>query len=379
MKIETREDLERAIGSIRYADETFERLELAQRCVEKSLFFKDKQLEFEARSAHLRMLIFLSQTEEAIALFPWFLNYMDKEGENMGGFDRFSVLWSYKWILGSIPEYSKIPMQKAEALMADFERRVQDERGAARLIAYEKMRYYSDMGDQEKGMKYFEEYFNNPTQGRLEDCQACQPNNYVEVFQRLDQDESALQHLAPILAGDLRCHTVPHTSYPKALWSVMKLGQWDKATEYATQAENHLDLEKPWGGSWGPLFYFYAYQKKFVQGRKIIEKQLPYTFGRQNDLQKVELYFSIAIFLEALRQDGQEQITLKFGTVKLPDGFPQPDQQAQFEVMALKDWFRKESIQAAVDLDKRNGNTYWSTQIATRQAWAQELGMVYGK
>ena len=130
----------------------------------------------------------------------------------------------------------------------------------------------------------------------------------------------------------------------------------------------HLDVKKPDAVSWSYLFHYYARAGKFVQGRKVLEWQFPYTVGSQHDLQKVRLYLAVAIFLAALRQEGSERLTLQWQEADLPADFPVPDQAGAYEVAQLHTWFDTQARAAAQALDTRNGNRYWTQAIDAQAA-----------
>lgn len=89
MELNTKQDIEDCLDEL--YDENLYNKERAFKCVLASQKYKDLDLEYRAKYAYFKQLIFLEFYDEAIAMFPWFLHMCDKHKERFG---YFGILWS---------------------------------------------------------------------------------------------------------------------------------------------------------------------------------------------------------------------------------------------------------------------------------------------
>ena len=109
-----------------------------------------------------------------------------------------------------------------------------------------------------------------------------------------------------------------------------------------------------------------------MQGRKVIEKQLPHCFGLRHDIRKLEFYYPLTIFLKSLQSTEETHINLSLITDKMPKDFPTLTDKG-YELKALIDWTTAKHQFSSNGLDKRNGNTFWTEYINEIGEWYQSI------
>ncbi|HTF82158.1 MAG TPA: hypothetical protein VL947_10545 [Cytophagales bacterium] len=351
----TKEDIEHNVYMLSYADESEENEKVLQKCIQKAQFYKDKDLEFEARMAYLRQVNWLNKKEKAIATMPWLLNRLD-EGHNQDF--AHNILWMYKWIIINLPDFAAISLAQIEQLTKDMEKRFLDYGTGIRIVHYFKMIQHSSMGQLEEAKAYMKLYLQDHSESNLDDCSACQPNNLLSVYLNLKEYDSFLDKAAPLLSRAVTCKEVPDYTYPKTALVNYIVGNYDEAAAQALMARKKIKLKKAVLREMGHLLAYYALTKEFVKGRTIIEKQLDFCALTQPELFLFRFYLGMLMFFTALHREGKKQIKLQVETKSLL-----PIQEGSCHVNEALGWLQQQLQTLAHKLNIRNGNDFYAQEI----------------
>lgn len=362
------EELESALDYLEDAKESFENKDLAFKCIQKAKAFQNIDLEFDARMAYVRQASFLNQDQEMIAMFPWFLNECDNK---QNYFKYMQVLWTFKWVINSVTDFHTISLEKIEGLFQEFERRFKEFGTGERVLNYFKAQQESQLGNIEASLAFAERYFNDTKTCSLDDCTACQPNNISRVFLVAEQYDRVMECIQPILNGELTCHVVPHTTFPKAAYVMMRKGEWERAGHYVQSTYEHLDFTTPDLYEASILLLYHAHQKEFLKGRKLIQKQLSFALDLGASGEVYDFYLSCALFLQACVDEGEKRITLQIETKKAE--FISPKEGQIYDTLNLQEWFQKEAYKHVNLLDTRNRNTFLVNYINKVEQWFKAL------
>lgn len=348
---DSKEDIEDNINALLYADESEEYEKVLHKCIQKAQFYKDKDLEFDARVAYLRQTSWLNKKDKAIATMPWLLKRLD-EGHNTDQLD--TVLWMYKWIIIKLPSFASISVAQIEQLLNDMEKRFLDFGTGMRIVNYFRMIVYSNMGRLEQSKKYLQLYLQDNATCSLDDCRACQPNNLLGVYLNLRDYEAYFTQAAPLLARKVTCKEVPDYSYPSIAFVNYINGNYELAQEQALLGRKKIKWKKAVLGPAGYLLAYYGYTKDFLKGRATLEKQLDFCGQTQPELSLFTFYLGTLIFFKALHNEGKKQIKLKVehqnlipvkdGTCLVPEGLS---------------WLEEKVDDLAQKLDHRNQNDFY--------------------
>jgi hypothetical protein len=367
-KLENQEDLELALDYLEEAKDSFENRDLAFKCIQKAKNFKNIDLEFDARMTYIRQAVFLNQDQEVIAMFPWFLNECDSK-DNYSKY--LQVLWTFKWVINSVTDFPAISLAKIEGLLQEFERRFEEYGTGDRVINYFKAQLESQLGNVEKSLEFAADYFSATKTCILDDCAACEPNNISRVYLVAEQYDRMMDCIKPILDGELTCHVVPHTTFPKAAYASMRTGAWEKAAHYIQSTYKYLDFETPDAYEASVLMLYHACKKEFLKGRNLIQKQLAFALKTPSSGEVYDFHFSCALFMQAYLASGEETIVLDVEIKKA--NFVLPQEGNKYSVFALQEWFEMEAYRHGRLLDTRNQNTFLTDYFKKTKKWFNEL------
>ena len=364
--VDSLEGLRKIIERVRYADESEENEKIALKCIQKAQFFKDLDLEFEARHAYIRNVTFLNKDNLAIAMFPWLLARCDEDRQR---FPYYSTLWTYKWIISNVKNFARIPLSKIEELIVDFERRFRDYGAGDKVIHYFKVLYYTAIGELAKATTEYQLYLKVANQdGLLDDCDACQPNNLINYLVSNGEYEEALKMAEPIVQGDVSCHVVPETTYPKLIWPSLKLGKWQEAENYAVLAKKKLSLNQANLREASHLITYYALKQDFTKGRRVVERQFAYSLRNVSEVD--QFYFYLALKDLFANMQAADKRTVK---LNLPPNDLLFAESGTYSMEELQRFVDEQLPAVSSALDHRNGNSYYADLVSQRSQEMQTL------
>ncbi|MDJ1493847.1 hypothetical protein QNI19_12970 [Cytophagaceae bacterium DM2B3-1] len=353
--LETLEEVQEVVDILSYGKESEENEKILQKCIQKAQFFKDKDLEFEARIAYIRQVTWLHKPDKTIAIFPWLLKRMD-EGHNKN--HQYSVLWMYKWVIIKLPCYASVSLQQIEDLQQDMERRFLDYGTGTRIIDYFRMIVYAHLGNLSKAQEHLKNYLQDTSSCLLDDCDACQPNNVLDIYLSL-RDYPAFLHTAqPLLNGTKKCKEVPDYTYSKTAMVNFLSGNTEVAKDHAILARKKIPLTSAVLKEMGYLLTYYALTQDFIKGRAIIEKQIGFCTNTQPEAYRYQFLLGFLLFMKAFQKAGKKTIKLK-----VPIADVQPIEEDTYEVASLITWIEGQCQQIVQKLDQRNGNTFYSEDM----------------
>src|SRR5437870_10345778 len=62
---------------------------------------------FQARQEYIKATMFSGQPDKMLVAFSWCLSQVDRNPER---FDRYRLLWQYKWVVNSLPDFPQISL-----------------------------------------------------------------------------------------------------------------------------------------------------------------------------------------------------------------------------------------------------------------------------
>lgn len=332
---------------------TIKNKDLAFECIQTAINLKDNELEFSARQHYLAQLVFLNMHDKAIALFPWFLNY--KKNNELYWYDYHTFVWSFKWIVARIGSYGKIPLEQVESVFSQFEKEVEEYGAGKKVIYYFRTTLYRHLGNLEKAEEFLKLYKRSRATSDIDDCYACQINNIADFWLAAHDYKKVIAGTKNVVNKKFSCDSVPKTTYPKVCMAYMMLGKSAKAEEFYQLSVKELRLHQPQIPHMSFLLFYVAKNRLYVQAKKLLDKQLGFSFETNADVYKLEFCMGCYLVFKKAAEDGIVYFKLKY------------DMPAELEVTAkgyevaqLKDWYLSQ-INAYISLlDNRNGNSYYS-------------------
>ena len=353
--LDTLEEVQRIVQECMFSNESEENARLVKKCIQKAVFFKDKELEFEARLAYIYQMNWLNYKDQSIAMFPWLLKAIDTN-EDVSWYNLHYVLWMYKWIIHELPDFAHISIEKIETLLDDMDRRIQDRGCSDKMGNYFRMIVFGKMGHLDKSKEYRKRFEAGTSEKEeFDDCKACQPYNVVTTLFQEKEYELANTYFEPLLNKEVTCKEVPKTSFPIVALMNRMLGKKDDAKQLAYLAKRNTPFKKKaYLSNAGYILMYYAMENDFIKGRDIIEKQLPFTNRKQPEQYQFIFYSGCLLLIQAMKNAGKKKITINIDEESI---FPVNEKNA----ILLEDAFdivEEKTNVLAQQLDKRNGNTF---------------------
>jgi hypothetical protein len=344
---------------------------LALKCIQKAQILKDLELEFDARMAYVYQVNFLNKHDLGIAMFPWFLKKCDEDPER---FDYYQTLWVYKWIVNSVRDFAKVPLEKTESLLKDFEKRLLDYGTGKKVIHYVKVQYFDAIGELPKAAEEYKRYLKAATSGTMDDCIACQPNNMIDHLLSHGQYEEVFNVAQPILRGDKTCRTVPQTTYPKLILPALALGRREDAENFARLAKKNLPLTQANLRSAAHLVVYYTLKEDFTKGKTVIEKQFPYLLEHASEVDKFYFHLAAHLFFQKMQEKKKKSVKLS-----LPANPLLYAESGTYAVGELAAVFTRQLDEVTSQLDQRNGNAYYRNLIGKNVREVESLAAALAK
>ncbi|WNJ18405.1 hypothetical protein [Pontibacter sp. G13] len=349
---DTAEQIAETVDLIDEAEAKEEFEPILQKCIQRAQVLKNHDLEFEARYSYLNLVTHLNKKDLAIGSFPWLLNYID---QYPSWYDRFRVLWCYKWVIISLPQFTSISKAKIEQLRLDMEKRYQEADAGTKVIHYFKCLLAIYQGELKVAAEHYEAYKLDEEAGSLDDCEACQPNALMELFMFQKDYQQALDSVQVVLSKRKTCKDVPATTFPAAAFAHLMLNQEEEAAHMFANAQREMDFDTPWLDDIGYLLMYCAMTGQWVQGRKILEKQLPFTAARQPEYKLYWFYLGVHMFFRAMSASGLSDISLK--VEKAETGFPLKGETC--DLGESISWLNQRLTDLSNAIDQRNGNSFY--------------------
>lgn len=341
------DELERVSGSY-----SLQNKEIVFNCVQKAIQTKDKELEFETRFEYLSQLVFLNFNDEAIAYFPWFLNF--KKNNELSYSSYHQLVWSFKWIINKVASYGKIPLSQIHALFKQFENEVREFGGSTKVIEYFGVIYNLDLGDLVIADEHYKKYKKLRKTSNLDDCYACQINNMVDLQIAKKDYKKAVVEAQDIASKTYSCASVPKTTYPKLTFCYMMLDNNLKAEELYQLAVKNLNFSEPQITNVYYLFFYLAKNDQFLKAKKILDKQMQFAIESNADIEKFKFFAGCYLIFKKAEQSNVKMIKLQKN-----DGIDCNYDEKGYDTVEMKNWFKTKSEYHFQILDERNENQYY--------------------
>jgi tetratricopeptide (TPR) repeat protein len=303
---------------------------------------------------------FSGADEKALVAFAWILARFDEEPECV---DLYSLLWKYKWIIGSIASFPTVSLEKIHKMEADMETRYAAGGFNLRPVYRSRADNAMVIGDKQQCLHFFEQWKATP-RDMLADCIACEQNSKIRYLNYFGRYEEALKAAEPIFSGDMSCSTVPQTTYGYVLTPLMHLGRLDEAREYHEIGYPTVQGNPDYITAISLHLLFLTRNQNYDKAVGCVERHLPLVWGMAMVDQRMKFYCAVATLLEKLSAS-RDEIGLR-----VPEQMSLGTSTAH-KTVELANWFQAETNKLAAKFDARNGNT----AVTTANAKWRELGL----
>ncbi|MEE6259164.1 hypothetical protein [Plantactinospora sonchi] len=287
--------------------------------------------------------------------FSWCLAHLDRHPESVGHHER-SLLWNFKWVVWSLPQFPDIPLERTMAVLDDMERRYRLGGHSLHAVYQHRWLVAHHVGDLTAAEQWYDRMLTAPRDS-LSDCHACVPSGQVRHLVSLGRYEEAITVGAPFKNGG--CTEQPQWMLAELLPPMLHTGRYDDAVEafrngYARARgdRHHLD-------NLGQYLLFCGLTGNEVRGLDIIERHLGWLERPSSPYAAMEFASAAAQVLGRLQATGQGDRTVRR---RSEDGA----RRWESRVDELADELATHARELAARFDARNGNNHQGGRVEAR-------------
>ncbi|MBT2286309.1 hypothetical protein J7E78_22525 [Paenibacillus polymyxa] len=305
---------------------------------------------YEARSEIVETATFCGYPMKALIAFSWQLGKFDQQPEE---YDEETLMWSYKWILGKMPDFPEISREKILELLEDFGRRFKSYGYSERSYWYYRFRIFMDFGELEEAGRSYDR-FRTMDRDFMSDCEACEQDEIMRYFLLKGDDEKVLEVAQPILKGRMSCAEIPHLTLSEILMPLYRLGRTAEADKHQTKGYRLIKGQNDFVQSFAEQMD-YLTRTNPAKGIDVLEETLVFAADHEDPYAKMLFYARAASLLRRWAEESPEY------RLRLPASFPYEGDPG--DLLKLADYFGGHAQTAAAKFDQRNGNHHVSSLI----------------
>lgn len=293
-----------------------------------------------------------------LVAYAWCLAQYDKDPERFKH-EEFSLLWTYKRVLGTLMAFPNIPMSRIESAFEDYRSRL--ERLGKTLSPHDefRLRFELHRGDPEAVERAYSHFKRHSRASEL-DCRACQLHGEVRyqffkgnIEAGVDAAQALFKKHAP------SCNRVPHATHGIVLEPLLRLERVDEAAEHH---RNYQKIKNDEGmiNTVAMHLEYLAYVNDIPSAVKLLEKHLPWAHRTKD----VENRFDFLVATLPLFARLENTPILK---MRLAKDFPKYEESGEYDVGGLETWIRSELQGMAKQFDARNGTKAFTAKIKVNE------------
>lgn len=351
--IEAIEDYINYVKSLTHGTAQVAAAEIAVAYAERT---KDIPTIYKARDALMTASIFAGRPDLALVHYSWMLAAYDQQPEIAS---EFMVLWQYKWIVSQLPSFPQISREQIFASLADMERRYERMGFGRHALVRARRGIYSSLCDDRELKKAHRELMKTP-RDFMSDCPACVANGNVGHYLGQKQYDKAFEIAETILRGEMRCASVPHSTFGSLLLPYLKRGRGVEAMELHHRGFKLIDKNPDFIDDVAKHLLFLALTGNFPTVVKLLDRFIPIAFASHDPQTQYSFNLRIHLTLILLQQGGKSELRLR-----LPSEFPVKNDRGVYQISDLITWYEEQLVDIARQFDARNGNDAYMKEVKT--------------
>lgn len=316
----------------------------------------DLKLQYGAREDLVEAAYFGGAPDKAVVSYTWCLAQFDR---NPGLFDEWQLLWRYKWMINVIPEFPQIPLEQIYGMLDDMERRFRRGGYGLRSVHQYRYRIARFMGERDEAIRHYKRAQEERTDA-VSDCQACRIDEQSSFHVYTGDDAMALLVARPLLDFRHFCRTVPERTFARMLLPMLRLGRREDAADFhrrgyrLSEARSHGSIEYV-----SDHIVYLALAGDAPGAARLVGQHYLSSEANHNPYERFIFHRAAWLALDALAAEGEATVALR-----LPPTFPLYEEGGAYETARLRDWFAARVLEAARRFDARNGNDYFTRELA---------------
>lgn len=358
MSLDYRQRVEEIIDAVN-GEESDRAVAALEEAVRLADAHQDIEWGLKARESLIQSAHYSGHADKSLVAFSWILAQIDKNPAYEDRYLSYDVMWVYKWIANSLTDFPHISKNQILDILGDMERRYK-ERGLS-MRAVERIRYSiaEEFEWEEKKEEIFQRWLSLPQDGS-QDCKACETDFMMDhyLFHREDL-EQALEIARPILEGDLSCASIPESTHTTLMMELFHAGRLEEADKMQRQSQGYATKNADTLYEAGKHILFLTLTDQIPRAIQIFEKMASAAVKSQEVSNRHSFIRGSRILFLRIRELGRQKVKLR-----LTSDFPVLcDEQYQYDVQALGEWFSQEAERVADLFDVRNGTSYYRDEL----------------
>ncbi len=315
--------------------------------------FRDDETAYDARMELTNAAQFSGRPDVSFVSFSWCLAYCDRHADDT---DPTMILWHYKWMADTLPNFPDAPRSQIEGLFADITARFRAQGSTLHAVHQIRRDVAITMGDRAVAEAAHGKFLLT-RRDPLSNCKACVQDADVSYQLFLGDDAAAIAAAKPILRGKMSCGEVPERTYAKLLLPYLRRGDPTEAMRWHKVGYPPVQSNPAYISSHGSHAAFLALTGNLGRAARLLSRHLPMAVQSVQPEDCFRFYNAAKLALELILDAPRPP------KVKVP-----PEVHAGGEVEALAIWLDNELYTLAARFDARNGNSGYADDIATMQA-----------
>lgn len=348
------DDVKQLIDAAGRMDDGAAKVSLLEEAVRRADMTGDLRVQYDARQALIVAGAFGGRHDVSLVAFTWCLAANDA---NPGVFHESILLFEYKWIIGSMPDFPSISRTQIEQALDDIESRYQRAGLSMHPILTLRWKAARFMGDFETARILYRRLSRMKRQP-MSDCEACVVQSKVDYFEKLGEYRRAIKAAERILAGELSCGHIPHATYATMLWPFFATGDLERAMHCHRVGYPLVQRNPSFVEEYGEHIRFLALTANHTKALQLISAHVATAWQHPSARDRFE--FLRGALFEMLCQQSRGKTSIK---MRVPPTVPFARPDGVYSVAALVDWFTTASREVATQLDVRNGNNYFHDRL----------------
>jgi len=312
-------------------------------------------LQFQARAETIAFATSCGNIDKALVACAWCISQAELLDE-LTHWPRHTFLWNMKMVWGhmfEVPHISLAQIEEISSQMSQLHRKYGYNQRPTEYMRYSNL---YECGHLDEAREAYSRFLEIPRDS-MADCEACETNTRVRFLARTRHDKEALAVAAPIIAGDLTCVEVPHSTYCRLLQPLIRLGEQELAEQYHKTGYAKIRSNRFLLSEAATHIGFDVHTDSYARAISRFERQLPIAIEATRSNERYEFYTVAGWLMERLAERGRPR------KIKLPNTFPPHNESDRYDCGQLRDWFEAESSQLADAFDARNGNDYYRNAL----------------
>lgn len=188
----------------------------------------DDELRAAARISLLRAYNYSADRTRMFAPFSWLLQRYDEQPAWFGDYERFIVLWTYKWMIHGLLDHPDVPLTQLHASLDGMRRRYAEAGVGLQPVLGAEYHLTAHLHGADAARDAFAQW-SRAERNDFSDCLGCEPTDMAHHHAELGDHVRAVETVESVLEGSTQCAEQPQAAIAAVLASLLLTGQTARA------------------------------------------------------------------------------------------------------------------------------------------------------